>query len=106
MDSKTFLGGSPMGVLIRLLVYSLVVGIVMNATGTDVSGLLSGLDNLLRSLRDISLSYFESLVGYVLLGATIVLPVWLISRLVTVARNRAASNSAGRTGAPKEASHD
>ena len=48
MDRNTFLGGSPLGVLMRLAVISIVVGIVLSALGITPDNLLSRISDLLR----------------------------------------------------------
>ena len=78
---ERFLGGSPGGVVIRLLLLSLVVGFLMSVFGIDVREVLQGAFRLVReTLRD-GAGVFRSLVGYVLAGAAIVVPVWLVIRL-------------------------
>ena len=73
-----FLGGSPLGVLVRLFVLSLVVGWFLHRidwTPRDV---------WVRA-RDVTLSLWSSfgaLGEYALLGAAVVVPVFLVLRLL------------------------
>jgi hypothetical protein len=50
MDRTTFLGGSPLGVVIRLALISIAVGIVMSALGIDLRNFFDRLDTLLRHI--------------------------------------------------------
>jgi Family of unknown function (DUF6460) len=77
-----FLGGSPAMVAVRLIVVSFVVGIVLETFGFDPAILLS---EAIRSVREIIELGFSDLhqVGRILLtGAMVVVPVWLVLRLV------------------------
>lgn len=82
MDIERFLGGNPLGVVIRLVVISIVVGIVMSALGLTPGELFRRIDFLLQRIYDMGFRWVESLLGYFLIGAVIVVPVWLIARLL------------------------
>jgi large-conductance mechanosensitive channel len=86
MDSKTFLGGSPMGVLIRLLVLSLVVGIILSALGITPQNFFFQINVLLQRIYDLGFGVFQSIVEYLVLGAMVVIPIWFIARLVKTAQ--------------------
>ena len=86
MDSKTFLGGSPMGVLIRLLVLSLVVGIILSALGITPQNFFYQINVLLQRIYDLGFGVFQSIVEYLVLGAMVVIPIWFVARLVKTAR--------------------
>ena len=80
---RRFIGGSPLAVLVKLILVSLVVGALLmwlHITPADVfaemSALVERLYNLgFRSLRDFG--------TYIVAGAVIVVPVWLIIRLLS-----------------------
>ena len=82
MDSKTFLGGSPMGVLVRLLVLSLVVGVILSALGITPDNFFYQIRLLLQRIYDLGFGAFQSVVEYLVIGAMVVVPIWLIVRLV------------------------
>ncbi|MBO0904774.1 DUF6460 domain-containing protein [Jiella sonneratiae] len=81
-----FLGGSPIGVAFRLILISILVGFILswlNWSPHDV------IDWVVRSVEWAWRSLFgsfERAFYYFLLGAAIVVPVFLISRLVKVGR--------------------
>ena len=78
----SFLGGSPLSVAIRLLVISLLVGVVLSWLDIRPTDLFNNLVYLLESAW---LSVFGSLnrtIDYVLMGAAIVVPIFLISRFL------------------------
>lgn len=82
MDLERMLGGSPVGVIVRLVLISIVVGIALSALGLTPGELLRRIDFLLQRLYDMGFRWVETLFGYFLIGAVIVIPVWLVARLV------------------------
>ncbi len=86
MDRSTFLGGSVLGVIVRLLVLSLVVGIVLSTLGITPENFFYQINVLLRRIYDLGFGAIESVLGYVILGAMVVVPIWLISRLIKATR--------------------
>ncbi len=88
MDRNTLLGGNPLGVLIRLVLISLVVGIVLSALGITPKNLFYHLDILARRLYDLGFGVFENILGYIVLGALVVVPIWLVARFFGVLSNR------------------
>jgi hypothetical protein len=81
-----FFGGSPAGVLLRLVVISFVVGIVLNALGVSPFDIINGLRELAWRIYMLGFDSIEWIVRYFLLGAVIVFPIWLIVRLLKVGR--------------------
>ena len=78
---ERFFGGSPGGVIVRLLLLSLVVGFLMSVFGFDVRDVVQGAINLVReTLRD-GFGIFRNLGFYILTGAALVVPIWLLIRL-------------------------
>jgi hypothetical protein len=86
MDTKTFLGGSPMAVLVRLLVLSLIVGVILSALGITPQNFFYQINVLLQRIYDLGFGAFQSIVEYLVLGAMVVVPIWLIARLLKTAR--------------------
>lgn len=76
-----FFGGSPAMVLVRLVVLSVVVGVIMASLGLDPRNILDSVQNLVLGLYQLGFGAIESLWRYFLLGAVIVVPLWLILRL-------------------------
>jgi hypothetical protein len=83
-----FFGGSPGGVIVRLVVLSFILGVVMNALGLSPFDIVSSFRRLVRQIYDAG---FETVVWawrYFLIGAVIVFPVWLVIRLVKLGGGR------------------
>jgi hypothetical protein len=81
MDMERLFGGNPLSVIIRLVLLSIVVGIALSALGLTPAELFRRLDFLLQRLYDMGFRWVEWLLGYFLIGAVIVVPIWLIARL-------------------------
>ena len=76
-----FMGGSPVSVLIRLVLISLMVGFVMSVFGFNAGDLVRGAVEMVReAIRD-GAGLFRQLGSYALAGAAIVVPIWLLLRL-------------------------
>lgn len=76
-----WMGGSPVWVLVRLILLSVVVGVILSALGLDPLNILQSIERLVRNLFNFSFEAVERLWRYFLLGAVIVLPLWLIMRI-------------------------
>ena len=76
-----FLGGSPLAVAFRLILLSILVGVVLAAIGFDPWNILNSIRLLFRRLWDLGFDAINWLWRYFLLGAVIVIPIWLLSRL-------------------------
>src|SRR5436309_10551199 len=83
-----FLGGSPVSVAFRLILLSILVGVVLAAIGFDPWNIVSSIRRLFYWIYDLGFDAINGLWRYFLLGAVIVLPIWLISRLLGAPRGR------------------
>jgi hypothetical protein len=88
MDRNTIFGGNPFGVLLRLALISIVVGIVMKALGIDLGNFFQRINELLRNIYDLGFGAIEWVLEYMLLGALVVMPIWLIARIASASRSK------------------
>lgn len=88
MDRERLFGGNPLGVIIRLAVLSIVVGIVLSALDIHPRNIVERLGLLVQRIYDMGFGLFQNAFGYLILGAVIVVPIWLLTRLFSVARDR------------------
>lgn len=72
----------PVGIILRLLVLSLIVGVVLSALGITPQNLFYTLNVLARRLYDLGFGAIDWILQYILVGAMVVVPVWFISRLM------------------------
>ena len=83
-----FLGGSPLSVAFRLILLSVLVGVVLSVIGFDPWNILHSIQTLFRRIWDLGFDAVNWLWRYFLLGAVIVIPVWLLSRMFGSPRGR------------------
>jgi hypothetical protein len=83
MDRRQFFGDSVAGTLVRLVLLSIVVGIVFAALDINFSNLVESLVRLVRRIYDLGFSLIGRAVDYFLLGAVVVIPIWFIVRLLS-----------------------
>lgn len=83
-----FFGGSPLAVVGRLILVSILVGVVLSALGLDPFDIVRSLERLVRSIWNMGFDAVRWVWRYLLLGAVIVVPVWLILRLVKAPRGK------------------
>src|SRR3569833_1703810 len=75
-----FLGGSPLSVAFRLVLLSILVGVVLAAIGFDPWNILINIHLLFQRIWDLGFDAVNWLWRYFLLGAVIVIPIWLLAR--------------------------
>jgi hypothetical protein len=78
---QRWLGGSPASVLVRLILLSVLVGVILSALGLDPLNIWRSLQRLATAIWDMGFDAVWWLFRYFLLGAVIVIPIWLIVRL-------------------------
>jgi hypothetical protein len=83
-----FFGGSPLAVIFRLVLLSVLIGFVLHAFGFNPFNIIESIRSLIRALWDMGFEAIHWLWRYFLLGAIIVIPIWLIVRLVNAPRGR------------------
>ncbi len=83
-----FLGGSPLTVAFRLVLLSILVGVVLAAIGLDPWNILKSIKALFQWIRDVGFDAVNWLWRYFLLGAVIVIPIWLLTRMFGAPRGR------------------
>ena len=83
-----FFGGSPVAVLFRLVLLSILVGVILKVLGLDPLNIIHSIEQLVRAVWDMGFDALVWLWRYFLLGAVIVLPIWLVVRLVRAPRGR------------------
>jgi hypothetical protein len=83
-----FFGGSPLSVIFRLVLLSILIGFVMHAFGFNPFNIIESIRSLIEALWNMGFDAIHWLWRYFLLGAIIVIPIWLIVRVVNAPRGR------------------
>ena len=67
---------------------SILVGVILSALGLDPFDIIRSVRKLIESIWNLGFDAFHWLWRYFLLGAAIVIPIWLIMRLVNAPRGK------------------
>ena len=88
MDRNRIFGGNPLAVVIRLAVMSIIVGVVLSALNIRPDEILYHIRRLIQRISDLGFGAVETVFGYFLIGAVVVIPIWLIVRLLGLFSNK------------------
>jgi hypothetical protein len=83
-----FFGGPPLSVIFRLALLSILVGVILGALGFDPWNIIESLQRLMQNIWDLAFRAVRDLWRYLVLGAVIVVPIWLVLRLARAPRGR------------------
>ena len=83
-----FFGGSPVAVVIRLVVLSLVVGALLMWLDIDPMAIVDAIDRMARGLWAMGFDALREMGRYIVAGALIVVPIWFLARLFSFGRVR------------------
>jgi Family of unknown function (DUF6460) len=83
-----FFGGPPLSVIFRLILLSILIGVILQVLGLDPWNILDSLRRIVLRVWDMGFDALRWLWRYLLLGAVVVVPIWLIVRLTRVAQGR------------------
>jgi hypothetical protein len=98
--SERFFGGQPAAVITRLIVISIVVGVILTAIGISPFEIVDSVERLALRIYNMGFGAVEWLFRYFWLGAIIVFPVWLVSRLWSMFAREDARASTRRSAPP------
>ncbi len=74
--------------LLRLFILSLVIGLVLSAFDIRPESLLGAVGGTVESIFNVIADTVEWAVPFVLIGAVVVIPIWLILAAIRIARRR------------------
>ena len=83
-----FLGDSPTRVLIRLIVLSFLVGLVLQALNIDAYDIYYWIERTVRSIYNQGFRVLGNAVSFLIVGAVIVVPLFLLSRIFKIGGHR------------------
>jgi hypothetical protein len=85
---QRFFGGPPLTVLFKLVLLSILVGVVLKVIGLDPLNILRSIEDLIQTVWNMGFDAVLSLWRYFLLGAVVVIPIWLVLRLLRAPRGQ------------------
>ena len=80
------LGDTPLRVLLKLVIVSFLVGVMMNAFGWTPYDILFQIRDFFLHLWNMGFRAVDRFAAYLLLGAAIVVPVFLVLRILNFRR--------------------
>lgn len=80
------LGDSPLRVVLKLAVASFIVGMIMASLGLSPWDIILGTRDFFVRLWNMGFAAIDQFLGYLLLGAVIVVPIWIVIRLLNMRR--------------------
>ncbi len=83
-----FFGGPPLSVIFRLILLSILIGVILEMLGLDPWNILDSLRRLVLRVWDMGFDALRWLWRYLLLGAAVVVPIWVVLRLLRLAGGR------------------
>jgi len=75
-------------VIFRLVLLSILIGVILEVLGLDPWNVIDSLRSLILRIWDMGFDAVRWLWRYLLLGAALVVPIWLVMRLMGIARGR------------------
>jgi hypothetical protein len=81
-------GGPPLAVIGRLILLSILVGVILAAIGLDPWNIIESVRRLILHIWNMGFDTVRWLWQYFLLGAVIVLPIWFLVRLAKAPRGQ------------------
>lgn len=81
-DVARFLGGSPLSVAVRLAMLSVIIGVILSAFGLDPLDIVQSIEALFHTVWNMGFDALVWVWRYFLLGAVLVVPIWLVVRLM------------------------
>jgi len=83
-----FFGGPPLTIIVRLILLSILVGVVMAALGFDPTNIIPSIERAVIHVWSMGWDAVTWAWRYFLLGAILVVPIWFIVRLVRTPSER------------------
>jgi hypothetical protein len=83
-----FLGGPPLAVAARLALLCVLVGVILAALGFDPGNIVESIRHMVESVWNMGFDAVRWAWRYFLLGAIVVIPIWLVVRLVRAPSGR------------------
>lgn len=81
---EKYFGGPVIPTILKLAIVSFLVGIVLVIFGVEPFGFWTGFLDTVVEVWDLGFEFLGSAWGYFVIGAIIVVPIWLIIRLWSV----------------------
>ncbi len=82
-----FLGDTPFRIFVKLAIVSLIVGVVMRSLGWMPLDIVRMIRTLFERIWSMGFAAFADIADYLILGAAIVIPAFILLRLIAMRRS-------------------
>ena len=80
LSMERFFGGSPILIVLKLVIASLIIGVVLSFFGFNPDNLYHAIIRLGDWISSLGFDAVKTTAWYIILGALIVIPLWLLAR--------------------------
>ena len=80
LSMERFFGGSPILIVLKLVIASLIIGVVLSFFGFNPNNLYHAIIRLGDWISSLGFDAVKTTARYIILGALIVIPLWLLAR--------------------------
>jgi hypothetical protein len=77
-----------LSVIFRLILLSILIGVILEVLGLDPWNIIESLKRLVLHIWDMGFDAVRWVWRYLLLGAAVVVPIWLVVRLMRLAKGQ------------------
>jgi len=77
-----------LSVIFRLILLSILIGVILEVIGLDPWNIIESLKRLVLHIWDMGFDAVRWLWRYLLLGAAVVVPIWLVVRIMRVTKGQ------------------
>jgi hypothetical protein len=81
---ERFFGGSPAAIVFKLAVASIIIGVILSFLGFNPANLYDAIVRLGHWISSLGFDALETVFRYLVLGAIVVVPLWLLSRVFSM----------------------
>jgi hypothetical protein len=74
--------------ILRLFILSIVIGLILSAFDIDPESLLGAIGGTVEGIFNVVADTIEWAVPFALIGAVVVVPIWLVLTAIRIARGR------------------
>ncbi len=79
---------SALSKIVKLAIVSLLVGFALVFFGIEPADLVKGLGSTVVKIYELVLGFLRDAMKYVLIGAVVVVPIWLVFYLIGLAKRK------------------
>jgi Family of unknown function (DUF6460) len=96
MAMEKWLGGHPLWIVVQLAIYSVIVGIVLATLGISPFNIVDTIRVMMMRIYHLGFDALGWAGQYFIIGAIVVVPIWLLRRAYVMSRRNGAGPGGNR----------